>query len=91
MFAADIDSTLNAVNGARFFGAVSFFYSSTAALADAVQVYGRPRRHRHSAGVVQPGGQREQRLHRLGLLQLDADLAHLCRRCALNHIRRRRA
>ena len=39
MFAADIDATLNAVNGARFFDAVSFFYSSIDALADAVQVF----------------------------------------------------
>ena len=39
MFAADVDSTLTAVNGARFFDEVSFFYSSSAALVDAVQVF----------------------------------------------------
>ena len=39
MFAADIDSTLNALGNRAFIDAFSFYYSSSADLVDAVQVF----------------------------------------------------
>ena len=87
MFAADVDSTLTAVNGARFStrSASSTRQAplwwmpcrfSTASMASAICL--RRSASRPTRALAAP----------LCLLQLDADHAHACRRCALGRLRR---